>query len=147
MTDDWLREIVDTNIVGAVLLDFSAAFDIIVCCWSNIYGISNIIQVESVIPQGSCLGTLLFKIFTNNIPLALSKACVSMYACVSIATEMTVTLNKELQLVSEWVTRNKLVQNISKTKSIIFGTNHSLNSKPQLNLVMNMMASKRMADL
>jgi hypothetical protein len=29
MTDDWLREIDDTNIVRAVLLDFSAAFDII----------------------------------------------------------------------------------------------------------------------
>ena len=42
-------------------------------------------------------------------------------------TEMTATLNKELQLVSEWVARNKLVLNISKTKSIIFGTNHSLN--------------------
>ena len=29
MTDDWLREIDDKNNVGAVLLDFSAAFDII----------------------------------------------------------------------------------------------------------------------
>jgi hypothetical protein len=27
MTDDWLREIDDKIIVGAVLLDFSAAFD------------------------------------------------------------------------------------------------------------------------
>ena len=29
MTEDWLREIDDKMIVGAVLLDFSAAFDII----------------------------------------------------------------------------------------------------------------------
>jgi hypothetical protein len=29
MTDDWLREIDNTNIVGVVLLEFSAAFDII----------------------------------------------------------------------------------------------------------------------
>ena len=29
MTDDWLREIDDKNIIGAGLLDFSAAFDII----------------------------------------------------------------------------------------------------------------------
>jgi hypothetical protein len=29
MTDDWLREMDDKMIVGAVLLDFSAAFDII----------------------------------------------------------------------------------------------------------------------
>ena len=52
-------------------------------------------------------------------------------------TEMTATLNKELQLVSEWVARNKLVLNISKNKSIVFGTNHSLNPKPQLNILMN----------
>ena len=45
---------------------------------------------------------------TNDMPLALSKANVSMYAddstlCTSAttATEMTVTLNKELQLVLE----------------------------------------------
>jgi hypothetical protein len=50
---------------------------------------------------------------------------------------MTATLNKELQLVSEWVARSKLVLNISKTENIVFGTNHSLNPKPQLNLVMN----------
>jgi hypothetical protein len=29
MTDDWLREIYDKKIVGTVLLDFSAALDII----------------------------------------------------------------------------------------------------------------------
>ena len=29
MTDDWLKEIANNTIVGAVLLDFSAAFDII----------------------------------------------------------------------------------------------------------------------
>ena len=31
----------------------------------------------------------------------------------------------------------KLVLNISKTKIIVFGTNHSLDPKPQLNLAMN----------
>ena len=51
--------------------------------------------------------------------------------------KMTATINKKLQLVSEWVARNKLVLNISKTKSIVFGTNHSLNPNPQLNLGIN----------
>jgi hypothetical protein len=47
------------------------------------------------------------------------------------------TLNKELQSVLEWVANNKLVLNISKPKSIVFGTNHSLSSRPELNLVMD----------
>ena len=77
--------------------------------------------------------------FLKSLPK--SKVSVSMYADDSTlytsATTMAATLNKELQLVSEWVARNKLVLNISKTKSIVFGTNHSLNPKSQLNLVMN----------
>ncbi|CDQ90482.1 unnamed protein product [Oncorhynchus mykiss] len=61
----------------------------------------------------------------------------TLYASATTATEITATLNKELQLVSEWVTRNKFALNISKTISIAFGTKHSLNPKPQLNLVIN----------
>jgi hypothetical protein len=77
------------------------------------------------------------------MPLALSKpVCMyakdsTLYTSVTTASEITATLNKELQSVSELVARNKLVLNISKTKSILFGTNHSLNPKPQLNLVRN----------
>ena len=53
------------------------------------------------------------------------------------ATEMAAILNKDLPLVSEWVARNKLALNITKTKSIVFGTKHSLNPKPQLHFVIN----------
>ena len=40
----------------------------------------------------------------------------TLYMSATTVTEMTATLNKELPLVSEWVARNKLVLNISKTK-------------------------------
>ena len=39
----------------------------------------------------------------------------TLYTSANKATEMTATLNKELQLVSEWMARNKLVLSISKT--------------------------------
>ena len=61
----------------------------------------------------------------------------TLHTSVTTATEMTATLNKELQLVSECVAKNKLFLKMSKTKSIVFGTNHSLNPNPQLNLVIN----------
>ena len=77
-----------------------------------------------------------------DMPLTLSKARVltynsTLHTSATTVTEMTATLNKEQQLVSEWVARNKLTLNIYKTKSIVFGTKHSLNPKPQLNLVIN----------
>jgi hypothetical protein len=56
---------------------------------------------------------------------------------------MTTILNKELQLVSEWVARNKLALNISKTKSIVFVTKHSLNPKPRLTIVVNNVEMKQ----
>ena len=70
------------------------------------------IQVESEIPQGNFLGPLLFSIFTNDMPLALSKASLAMYVddstlymSATTASEITATLNKELHLVSQWVAK------------------------------------------
>ena len=59
----------------------------------------------------------------------------TLYESSTTASEFTATLNKTLQSVLEWVASYKLVLNITKTKSIVFGTNHSLISRPQLNLV------------
>ena len=56
--------------------------------------------------------------------------------------EIPSALNKELQMVFKWISDNKPVLIISKTKSIVFGTRqrHSLSSKPQLKLVLNNVA-------
>ena len=64
----------------------------------------------------------------------------TIYASATTANEVTETPNTELQSDLEWLAGNKLVLNISKTKSIVFGTNHSLSSRTQLNLVMNAVA-------
>lgn len=52
----------------------------------------------------------------------------------STADELESVLNKELQSVVEWVTANKLVLNVSKTKSIVFGTKNLLMNESNLSL-------------
>ena len=74
--------------------------------------LSSTIQVASGIPQGSCLGTLLFSIFTNELPVSMYVDDSTLYMLATTVTEMTATLQKEMQLASEWVERNKLVLNI-----------------------------------
>lgn len=69
-----------------------------------------------------------FFLFSNDLPLALDKASVSLY------------------VVLKWVPSNKLVLNISKTKNIVFGTNHSLCSRPQLNLILNNVAVEQVEE-
>ena len=70
----------------------------------------------------------------------------NIYASATTANEVTDTLNKELQSILEWVASNKLVRNITKTKSIVFGTNHCLSSRPQLNLAMNGLAVEQVEE-
>ena len=92
MTDDWLKYI-DNKVGGVVLLDFSAAFNIIdhnllrkcncfstfVISWIQSYlhvsnrtqrcffngRFSNVKHVKFGVPQGSSLGPLLFSMLTN----------------------------------------------------------------------------------
>ena len=70
----------------------------------------------------------------------------TLYVSDTTASEITATLSKELQSVLEWAASNKLVLNISKTKSIVFGTNNFLSSRPQLNLVTNGMAVEQVEE-
>ena len=78
------------------------------------------------VPQGSCLGPLLFSIFTNDLPLILNNASIALYADDSTIYSSALTprdlekvLNEELVLIRKWVNINKMVLNIKKPKCIL----------------------------
>ena len=173
MLDDWCNEITQKKMIGTVFLDFSAAFDILDHelllaklkrygfsssalliiksylseRWQMVYfngSESDLKQVRHGVPQGSCLGPLLYSIFTNDFPLALKTARMTMYAddTTIYLAERTIDglnrkLSEEMKLVTEWVNCNGLILNVSKTTSMVIGSNYSLRSNPELNVMIN----------
>lgn len=170
MVDDWYKDMEERKIIGVVMLDFTAAFDIIdhdlllkkleyygfsrtALLWMESYlsdrrqlvyfngSFSKVRVVEQGVPQGSCLGPLLDTIFTNDLPTVLDKASISMFADDSTVYlagtdigDLNTKLQRELQLVVNWIRNNKLILNVSKTTCFVVGTPFSLLSKPKLEL-------------
>lgn len=138
LTDDWLIQMDNKKMVGTVLLDFSAAFDVIdhdimitklesygfsrtALSWMVSYlsersqrvfyngSLSDWRHVSCGVPQGSCLGPLLFSIFTNDLPLSIKNSNMVMYADdttlysnSSNKLELAPILNQDLERVSDW---------------------------------------------
>lgn len=168
MVDKWLSYIDKKMMVGAVLLDFSAAFDVVdhglllrklgaygfsptTINWMNSY-LSNRMQcvffngsfssfkgLQCGVPQGSCLGPLLYTIFTNDMPFVLDKSRCTLFADDSTVyyasnslLELNNTLQSELKLLLDWISENRLVLNVAKTKSIVFTARNATKEVSQL---------------
>ena len=105
------------------------------CCRVN--GITS--KVENItcgVPQGSCLGPLLFILYINDFPLALKCSKVTMYADdTSLAhsakdvNEITSTMNSELEHLKVWIHGTKLFLNVAKTTSMLIGARYTMNDK------------------
>ena len=83
---------------------------------------SDIGNIDAGVPQGSCLGALLFLIYINGLPKVVNDYTISMYADDTSLTfqskdksQLNQPINDDLKHLDLWMQGNTLSVNVSKT--------------------------------
>ena len=108
------------------------------------HALSDFLQCEVGVPQGSNLGPLLFLIFYNDLPHLLN-CDIDAYADDSTMTvtsasteEIGFKMTENCELVSKWMMENRLKLNADKTHLLTVGTSKRLQSiEAKVNVVMD----------
>ena len=164
MSDDWNNGLDLGKLVGLVFIDLKKAFGTvdhdILCNKVELYGVqqrelswfrsylsnrkqfcrvngvdSDVGDLEVGVPQGSCLGPLLFLIYINDLPQAVQSSSVTMYADdTSLChqshdlTRLNEAISGDLRKLETWLQGNKLSLNVAKTHSMLISTKQKHNS-------------------
>ena len=162
-TDDWYNGLDLGKLVGFVFIDLKKAFDTVdheILCQKLLhYGVqqrelasfksylnnrkqfcrvngvnSKTEGIDIGVPQGSCLGPLLFLIYINDLPQAVQNSTVSMYAddtslCYqsSDINQLNEAINYDLKQLDSWLQGNKLSLNVAKTNPMLVSTKQKHN--------------------
>ena len=108
---------------------------------------------ESVIagvPQGSILGPLLFILHLNDLPKAVIKCSVLMYADDTVlffsapqVSTIVDTINREIRVLEHWLKVNSLFINVVKTEAMLFGTSQKLSKVDDFSKVSHCIHSRK----
>ena len=173
MVDNWRKALDENELVGVAMVDLSKAFDMvnhsILLRKMYSYGVrgmewkwfqdyltgrrqrvcvgdekSSWTNIHKGVPQGSILGPLLFTMYVNNLPKAVSQCNVKQYAddttmfhAANSASELEAVLEKDLNSVCQWVDENKLKLNVKKTQLLLLGRKGRAQELEDVNVTLN----------